>query len=197
MNSITKKCTVCGEIKYLSLYNNHKNGKYGKRATCKDCDKIYRAKVYTPEAQRNWRRANPEKAKEANKRSRDKNPNYRKEYYQKNKERTLKLNKLWYEENKERKNETSKKWSTPERRSVIYHKRRARLVGSGGKVKIKDWEDMLKKYGKCLCCGRTDIKLTMDHVVPISLGGKHVIENLQPLCKSCNCKKGAKTIDYR
>ena len=53
------------------------------------------------------------------------------------------------------------------------------------------------KYGnRCLCCGSYE-KISLDHVIPISKGGKDEIENLQPLCKSCNSKKGIKTIDYR
>lgn len=49
---------------------------------------------------------------------------------------------------------------------------------------------------KCLCCG-TDELVTLDHVIPIHHGGLNEIENLQPLCRSCNSKKKTKTIDYR
>lgn len=50
--------------------------------------------------------------------------------------------------------------------------------------------------GKCLGCGRVE-KLTVDHVVPLSLGGNNWPANLQPLCLSCNLKKHTKIIDYR
>lgn len=52
-------------------------------------------------------------------------------------------------------------------------------------------------YGKsCLNCG-SNYKLALDHIKPICIGGKNTIENLQPLCKNCNSKKGKKIIDYR
>jgi hypothetical protein len=53
------------------------------------------------------------------------------------------------------------------------------------------------KYGKrCLCCGSIE-KISLDHVIPIQKGGKDEVENLQPLCKSCNSRKNIKIIDYR
>jgi len=48
----------------------------------------------------------------------------------------------------------------------------------------------------CLCCGANE-NITLDHIVSIHKGGQNSIDNLQPLCKSCNSKKGVKCIDYR
>ncbi|MDP3052268.1 MAG: HNH endonuclease signature motif containing protein [bacterium] len=41
----------------------------------------------------------------------------------------------------------------------------------------------------CQACGSRQY-LTVDHVIPESLGGPTVFSNLQTLCKSCNSKKG-------
>lgn len=49
---------------------------------------------------------------------------------------------------------------------------------------------------KCLCCGRTD-KLERDRIVPRMLDGNYAIDNIQPLCRSCNARKQTKIIDYR
>ncbi len=40
-------------------------------------------------------------------------------------------------------------------------------------------------------------KLSADHVIPLARGGAHDIENIQPLCRRCNSRKHAQTIDYR
>ena len=62
-----------------------------------------------------------------------------------------------------------------------------------------EWENLKAQYNwTCPCCGgkEPDIKLTLDHVIPLSKGGSNNIENIQPLCKSCNCKKLTKIIKY-
>lgn len=80
------------------------------------------------------------------------------------------------------------------------HEKRARTVNSTGNYTLQEWADLKKKYyHTCLCCRKREpeIKLTLDHVVPIINGGSNSIENMQPLCKSCNSKKHTKETDYR
>lgn len=45
--------------------------------------------------------------------------------------------------------------------------------------------------GACYYCGRNvgRIGLTMDHVVPLSRGGRSTKGNIVPACKECNNKK--------
>lgn len=48
--------------------------------------------------------------------------------------------------------------------------------------------------GHCAYCGK-EAKLTLDHVIPLSRGGKHSIANVVPACEHCNKSKGNKTLE--
>ena len=49
---------------------------------------------------------------------------------------------------------------------------------------------------KCAYCGeKTKNKLTIDHVIPKSKGGKNTWQNLVTCCKSCNIKKDDKSLE--
>jgi 5-methylcytosine-specific restriction endonuclease McrA len=46
----------------------------------------------------------------------------------------------------------------------------------------------------CNCSG-TLLNLTLDHLVPLARGGKTTWDNIVTACKSCNLRKGARTIE--
>jgi 5-methylcytosine-specific restriction endonuclease McrA len=95
--------------------------------------------------------------------------------------------------------------STPEykqrdlpRQKAKSHTRRARLAGVGGTFSKQEWQQLLDETGhRCLSCKRTDRKLTIDHIIPISKGGINTIANIQPLCMPCNASKGVRSTNYR
>jgi 5-methylcytosine-specific restriction endonuclease McrA len=98
--------------------------------------------------------------------------------------------------------ESHKNWVARNRdRSNFYSKtRKARVRGAAGTHTYDQWEELKAKYKHmCLRCRRRepDIKLTQDHIVPISKGGGNDISNIQPLCLDCNMLKYTLTIDYR
>lgn len=87
-----------------------------------------------------------------------------------------------------------RRWRQYKRRSE--HVRRA-LRRDAGTYTNAEWDQLCAAYNhRCLCCGECR-PLTIDHVIPLSLGGSNTIDNLQPLCISCNDRKGTKSTDYR
>lgn len=126
----------------------------------------------------------------------------RKKHYENNKEIEREQNRKWHQENqpwkKPEKIEYMSKWLSEnrDRKNLTEAMRRNAIRANGGSVNIEDWIELCNLYGNvCLKCGKNEV--TMDHIVPVSKGGRHSIENLQPLCGSCNSSKGTKTIDYR
>lgn len=78
--------------------------------------------------------------------------------------------------------------------------RRARLRGAVGSHTQNEWAELKKQYNyMCLCCKQQEpfVKLSEDHIVPLSMGGSNDITNIQPLCGPCNSRKYTSSVDYR
>ncbi len=62
-----------------------------------------------------------------------------------------------------------------------------------------DWQALVRKFIKpdtrCARCGglaRPNDPMTLDHIVPLSMGGTHDPANLQPMHRSENISKGGR-----
>lgn len=177
----TKYCGTCRKRKDVSEFHKDSATKDGLRARCKECVKKWQQENkdrMVANATR-WQKENPEKQKAAIKRWKEKNPEKVKQYSEG-------YNKThnWKKEN-------------PERNVANVQRRNARIKGNGGSYTAEEWLELCERYdNRCLCCGEQK-PLTVDHITPISRGGSNSIDNIQPLCLECNCRKFQKIIDYR
>jgi 5-methylcytosine-specific restriction endonuclease McrA len=143
-----------------------------------------------------------EKAKEYREKDPDKWNAYLREYHRRNRDKILSKHKEYWQETKAERNKKQREYQKahPESIKASKHNRKARIRGNGGTFRAAEWRNLKASYqNTCLCCGRTEpeIKLVPDHVIPLALGGKNEISNLQPLCGECNQSKGIQTTDYR
>ena len=76
-------------------------------------------------------------------------------------------------------------------------RRYARKKGAEGSHTLQEWNDLKSSYDNCCCACGNMTTLTKDHIIPLVKGGSDYIENIQPLCKSCNCKKNTKIVNYK
>jgi 5-methylcytosine-specific restriction endonuclease McrA len=138
---------------------------------------------------------------------------YHQKWYMENRTRLLALQKayqaaniekkhergrVWFQKNRARKLLQNKLWrdSHIEEQNMFSRRRRIRKQQVGGKHTVSDWLNVKRLFDyRCAICGRSepDISLTEDHKIPVVKGGTDNIDNIQPLCRSCNSSKATHT----
>ena len=197
----TKTCNCCGECKPLSAYTTDRKAPDGLAHGCNKC-RAGRARA--------WRRGikcdggseyklcttcnkvkksqcfnidNPSRNKKGTKKSRCK-------------ECCRKESRKHYSENKSRYLSNTRDWKSRNagKDSEYYHRRKSIYLGASGDHTAAEWNQILEACGgKCVRCGSSE-EIHKDHIQPLALGGSNSKENLQPLCKTCNCSKGSKLL---
>jgi 5-methylcytosine-specific restriction endonuclease McrA len=69
-----------------------------------------------------------------------------------------------------------------------------RTMVEAGTVTEADWLSLLNRHGYCCAyCGGAG-PLSVEHVVPITRGGRHSLGNILPVCRSCNSSQGGRLL---
>lgn len=207
----TKACTKCG-TQYpatLEYFGADKRRKDGLRSYCLACHRessrcwrkanAERHREYS----RRWRQENPERERETNRLWKTKNAERHREYSRRwaarNAERHRETNRRRYAQNPEKQREASRRWQkvNPEKKRVNNHNRRARELTAEGTHTVIDIKTQYQRQkGKCYYCKvkMTQIphqsnSATVDHVVPLTRGGRNAPDNIVIACQHCNFSK--------
>lgn len=76
----------------------------------------------------------------------------------------------------------------PEKSRVGVYNARLKKMG----IDPQEWEKIKEENDySCASCEKSEpeVQLTLDHIIPTSKGGTNELDNIQPLCKSCNSSK--------
>ncbi len=66
-------------------------------------------------------------------------------------------------------------------------RRRARKAGM---VTTEEWKEQLNVFDhRCAYCLKKNVPLEVEHMIPLSRGGRHDIDNVVPCCAPCNLLK--------
>lgn len=211
-----KQCRKCGQIKPASDFSPDMARRDGLGVYCKRCkaeqtrdwvarnrEKIAEYRRATADHinayHRAWNAAHPRTSKRRKPYARRDSDEYRarhrqhqREYQQRYPDRVRNSQRTYY------RTHVRVRVRAATRDHIIWtHRSRARRAGATGSFTLQEWRDLCAQFGNvCLCCKRT-VPLTVDHVIPFSRGGTNNIDNIQPLCGTCNRRKGTKTTDYR
>lgn len=95
-----------------------------------------------------------------------------------------------------KRNQRTAKGKETQRRGLVKRRARVKLQREiTPELTAAEWQEILDAHGHaCRYCGRTDLPLTQDHVIPLKRGGSHSKENIVPACRPCNSRKGARLL---
>ncbi len=207
-----KYCPKCNTVKDANSFYRSSSSSDGFQSYCKQCKRSYGQNEFQKEIKHKWYQRNKdtdsykESIRKAQANYRDRHRESRNEYdraYAKTENgRVTNRRYITSEKGRVAHRSSNKRYNQSFIGRLVKkassQRRRARLAEAEGSFTAKEFQNLCKEYKyKCLACGRSDLPLTADHVIPLSKGGSNEISNIQPLCQPCNSGKRDKTIDYR
>lgn len=205
-----KKCTKCLKSKQLDKFSkNSRNKTDGRQPKCKECNKTYYLANQEKEIARSHKhyykdheaslkhRAELRKRPEAKKRKAQQDKAWRIN----NKEYCSEKHRAWARLNRARLNDYWKSWyhknlehARNQSRAGSHKRREWAIINGNNTLTPKQIEELLTRHPYCEYCKKVEVKLTVDHIIPLSRAGQNCIENVTIACESCNLSKGAKLL---
>lgn len=201
--------------RYLQHYKNFrlKNPDYHRKWVIKNKElvsakeKVSRKKPArlrsAAEQMRKWRSRNPGAVRAINKKAyakyRDKRLAGARVYYLSNRDLILERGRQWRLKNLELAKERVRRYAknNPHVNIASSARRRAKISATiDGSKAVENFIRLIRgsEWVECRYCKKMipGKKAHIDHVIPLSRGGHHRVENLSPSCPGCNLSKGAR-----
>lgn len=186
---LLKSCNMCRLEKPLHDFHKNKRKKDGLDIYCKDCNKQRMRDKYASDP--SWRQQKILKTRQYHL----DNPEWSKERLR---EHHVKNAAIRYARQRERLADPKVRERVKGTAKRAAGKRRAALLGNVAVTISGEELDRKLQSNKYMCtiC-EYDLRLLnskdmhWDHIVPLSRGGSHTLDNLQPLCAPCNIRKNA------
>jgi 5-methylcytosine-specific restriction endonuclease McrA len=188
-------CRMCQRQLLREAFATDRQKKDGRRRRCRECDAADRKRRW-------WEKREQERERERRYRETHREEiAARKQMYQaeKGRDKMLAAGKRYRQTKRGREVlwEKQKRWATTERGRlngrVRAARRRALLMNAEGTVTEKEWLAILESQNhRCRYCQRLfndELPATMDHVIPLTKGGRHSPENIAAACRPCNSRK--------
>ena len=113
--------------------------------------------------------------------------------YIRDREKIREYDRLKHIKNREERNKRSRKYlKTPKGREVSRNNHHKRRVVYDDTDITTEWLMQLNKNTKfCVLCNEElyNKNRNLDHIIPINIGGRHIMENVRFVCASCNNKR--------
>ena len=188
-----KHCFRCKVHKDKTEFGKDISRRDGFKPYCKECNRQLYREYYHSDLEDNRKRGVKRQQKYRE------NP----EVQEVNREQA----KAWYRQNKKKAIDRRREWrKTPSGRWSIIKSNWKRNKAQKDVINTLSFDDieflLVLQNNECAKCYKEftsdrNSKYTIDHIIPLSLGGGLVLENVQLLCQPCNSSKNNKIVFYR